>query len=192
MAGTDEKTAVVAKYRATPRFKQALKIIAPDASRRAECERGLVEALRTIEDAARVEKSEQAAAEQRKLLQQLAKTLRRAIKLAGQARREEYKPRPTPWDSRIDGLKCFLMETENAADYCSRFEVSKGAPRRSNTRIAAVWQAYILLEKYGKRPPGFSREGPWHKLARVLLGNQQADLFDYMQTRHKLNQPLVG
>jgi hypothetical protein len=192
MAGTDEKAAVVAKYRATPRFKQALQIIAPDSSRQAECESDLVGALRLIEAGAKIDKSGLTPAKRGKLFQELTKTLQRAIDLATRARYEEYTPRRTPWDSRIDDLKCFLQETKLAADYVSKFEVSKGAPRRSNTRIAAVWQAHILLEKYGKRPPGFSREGPWLKLARVLLGNQQADLFDYMQTRHKLNQSLVG
>jgi hypothetical protein len=48
-----------------------------------------------------------------------------------------------------------------------------------------------LLEKYNGKPPGLSHEGPWHKLAKMLLENEQADLFPYMETQHKLNQPLV-
>jgi len=188
MSSANEKAAIVAKYRATTRFKQALKIIASDPERRAECECDLIEAFRLVEAAARVEKSERAPAEQRKLLQQLAKTLRRAIRLAGQARQEEYKPRRTRLDSRIDDLECFLKETEAAADYASKFEVQKGAPRPSSKRAAAVWQAYILLEKYGRQKPTLYREGPWHKLARVLFGDEEADLFDYMEVRYQLNQ----
>jgi hypothetical protein len=188
MASTDEKAALVAKYRNTLRFKQALKFIAPLPSRQSECESDLAEALRLIEAGARIDKSGLTPAKRAKLFQNLETTLRRAIRLATQARYEEYTPRRTPWDSRIDDLKCFLQETKRAADYVSKFELTKGAPRRKSAAIAAVWQASILLEKKNGRLPGLYRDGDWSKLARMLLGNEQTDLFDYMQTRHKLNQ----
>jgi phage/plasmid-associated DNA primase len=97
-----------------------MQIIAPDpATRKAECEFDVAEALRLIEVAARIDKSEPTPAKRRKLFQDLATTLQRAVKLATRARYEEYTPRRTPWDSRIDDLKCFLEETKRAADYVS-------------------------------------------------------------------------
>jgi hypothetical protein len=137
-----------------------MQIIAPDpATRKAECEFDVAEALRLIEVAARIDKSEPTPAKRRKLFQDLATTLQRAVKLATRARYEEYTPRRTPWDSRIDDLKCFLEETKRAADYVSKFELQKGAPRRKSESIAAVYQAYILLEKKYRRPPGLTQDG---------------------------------
>jgi hypothetical protein len=180
MASTDDKV------------KQALKIIKPDPERRAEFESDLVEALRLIEAGAKIDKSERTPAVRKKLFKDLATTLRRAIKLATRARYEEYTPRQTPWDSRVDNLKCFLQETGRAADYVSKFELRHGARRRKSAAIAAVWQASILLKKKTGTPPGLTHDGDWHKLARALFGNEQADLFEYMKTQHKLNQPSVG
>jgi len=54
-----------------------------------------------------------------------------------------------------------------------------------------VWQAYILLEGYSK-PPGLTQGGKWQELARILLGNENADLIGYMQIHRELDQPLLG
>ena len=45
MSKADDKSAIVAKYRATPRCKHALKIIAPDPERQRECEDDVATAL---------------------------------------------------------------------------------------------------------------------------------------------------
>ena len=116
---------------------------------------------------------------------------RRSINLATQARYEQYPARRTPWDSRIDELTRFLQETNRAAEYVNRFELGKGAPRHSSPSAAAVWQAYILLEGYSK-PPGLTQGGKWQELARILLGNENADLIGYMQIHRELDQPLLG
>src|SRR5262249_45687546 len=142
-----------------------------------------------IEREARLEKRELPPGENWRVLQRLAQTLRKATILAAQATVESYRP----WDARINDLKHCLREVEEAADHVRKYEVMKGAPRISAARFAAVWEARILLEKYG-RPPTLYREGPWHNLARVLLfGKPEGDLFDYMKMQHQLaERQIVG
>jgi hypothetical protein len=80
--------AIVAKYRATPQFiKEAFKIIKPDPERERECEYQLIAVLSGIEEAARMDKfkSVPTAAQYKKNLLKLAKTLQDAIELAAKA-----------------------------------------------------------------------------------------------------------
>jgi hypothetical protein len=81
---------------------------------------------------------------------------------------------------RIGDLKSYLKEIEVVTDYVAKNAVKKGAPRYNEVRADAVGRAHELLTKYRKRP-GLSRVGPWHELAGVLLGDRDADLFDYMK-----------
>jgi hypothetical protein len=199
--GDDWDPAVVAKYRATWQFKAALEIISPASQHRASCERDIIEALMSIE-AWRKISSTRSPTEQRKLLLKLAKTLRAGISLAHQIgpwdlwdwdpRRYgellgegllEDLPSQTgdqeSWDV-VGDLERYHKEIEAAADWIAKNAVTKGAPRYNNVRAAAVAKAQLLLREYSKEP-GRSREGPWHELARVLFGNTDADLFDYIE-----------
>lgn len=178
MASTDEKADIVAKYRDTRRFKEALKIIKPDPTRRAECEYDVAQALRIVNAAAK--STVRTPRQHREDLEKLAKKLRSAIELAAKAFPPEYQIRRGK-DSWFVGeeLKRLLDETARAIDW-TRERVRKGSPRRSEARMTAVNCACSLLEKYGKEP-GRSRVGPWEKLGRKLLGNDQADLFDYFE-----------
>ena len=83
MRGDDWDRAVVAKYRATWQFKQALKIISPVPQHRADCETDIVGALVWVETFRGVY-SRRSPAELRKLLQKLTKTLHGAVNLADQ------------------------------------------------------------------------------------------------------------
>jgi hypothetical protein len=178
--------AIVAKYRATPQFiKEAFKIIKPDPERERECEYQLVAVLSGIEAAATMDKfkSVPTPAQYKRDLQKLAQMFQDAIDLAGKAIPPEYELQLRRGkDSWIgEELKPHLKKTEQAINWVSE-RVRKGSPRVSNARIMAVDAAYILLRKYGRLPPRVGgREGRWHRLARVLLGNEQADLFDYLK-----------
>ena len=176
--------AIVAKHRATPQFiKEALKIIKPDPTRERECESQLVAVLSGIEAAATIDKfkSVPTAAQYKKNLLKLAKTLQDAIELTGKAFPPEYQI-PRGKDSWIrEHLKRHLEETERVINSISKV-VRKGSPRLSYARIAAADAAYILLRQYGRSPTRVGgREGRWHKLAKVLFGNEDADLFDYLK-----------
>jgi len=171
----------VAKWRATPECKNALKIIAPGPKRQRECEDDIARALRGVKCAAEIEW--RTAAQYKKDLQKLAKRLRTDIELAAKAFPLEYQIRRGK-DSRIwieEELKRLLEETERAIKWTSQ-HVRKGSPRPSWERIVAVYNAYRLLRKYGKKPTR-SREGIWHRLAKVLLRKEQADLFDLLKPR---------
>jgi hypothetical protein len=181
MSKADDKAAIVAKYRATTRCKHALKIIAPDPERQRECEDGVATALWGVECAAKIKW--RTAAQYKKDLQKLAKRLRADIELAAKAFPLEYQIRRGK-DSRIwiaEELQRHLQETEQAIKWTSQ-RVRKGSPRPSWARIVAIDNAYRLLKRYGKKPTR-SRDGHWHKLARVLFGKEQADLFDLLKRR---------
>ena len=147
------------------------------------CESQLVAVLSGIEAAARMDKlkSVPTAAQYKKNLLKLAKTLQDASELACKAFPPEYQI-PRGKDSWIrEHLKRHLEETERVINSISKV-VRKGSPRLSYARIAAVDAAYVLLRKYGRSPTRVGgREGRWHKLAKVLFGNEDADLFDYLK-----------
>src|SRR5262249_33275865 len=92
MADTDKKFDVVAKYRTTTKFKDALNIIAPDPKCREKCKYEIASALWGVEVGANIDKwkSVRTAAQYRRPLQNLAKTLRRAIDLTAKAIPPEY------------------------------------------------------------------------------------------------------
>ena len=181
MSKADDKAAIVAKYRAATRCKHALKIIAPDPERQRECEDDIAIALWGVKCAAKIKW--RTAAQYKYDLKRLAKRLRVDIELAAKAFPLEYQIRRGK-DSRIwiaEELQRHLAETEQAIEWTSK-RVRKGSPLPSWARIVAIDNAYRLLKKYGKKPTR-SRDGLWHKLARVLLGKEQADLFDLLKRR---------
>jgi len=180
MARTDKNGAVVARHRVTGQFKRALEIISPAPQQRADCERDIVEALMAMELWDEIN-ARRTPAEQRKHLQKLAKTLRAAIDLA-----DQLGPYDLWWDepehlfwSRMRDLERLVKEIEAVAD-CIGKNMRKGAPKYNHLRYAAVERAYMLLTKYSKQRPTRYREGHWHQLAKVLFGDQRADLFDYV------------
>jgi hypothetical protein len=177
MPGGDQHAATVAKYRATTQFKKALKIIAPDPQRRTECEYNVATALWLVELAAKM--SVRTPVQHMILLRRLAKRLRADIDLAAKAIPPEYQIRRGKDSWIAEELKRHLAETEQAIN-CNSKRVRKGSKRLSHARSVPVDEAYSLLKRYSKRP-GYSREGPWITLARVLFGNEQADLFDYLK-----------
>jgi hypothetical protein len=174
--------------RATPQFKEALKIISPARQHRPDCETDIADALMSIEFSHSMY-ARRSPAEKRELLQKLAKTLRGAVNLVDQLDARDW------WDlpgdlipERLGDLKTCLKEIEAVAD-AAQTAVKKGAPRYNDARADAVGRAHQLLTKYSKRP-GCSRVGPWHDLARVLIGDDGAELFDYMiDYMKKLPQP---
>jgi hypothetical protein len=179
MASADTKAAAIEKYRTTAQFKDALKIIAPAPERQRECEDDVATALWGVETAKT--KVVRTPAQYKKDLQKLAKRLRADIELAAKAFPLEYQIRRGK-DSWIgEELKRSLKETEHAINWTSE-RVGKGSPRPSRARIVAIDNAYSLLKRYGKRPTRY-REGSWHKLARALLRDEQADLFDLLERR---------
>jgi hypothetical protein len=66
----------------------------------------------------------------------------------------------------------------------------KGKPRRSEIRETAVHQAHELLRGFGSKGPSLYRDGAWHNLAKVLFGNDDADLFDYLE-RYRPPEPTL-
>jgi hypothetical protein len=80
--------------------------------------------------------------------------------------------------SWMDELKSLRQWFEETAD---KIKSRHGSRRlRKSKQIAAIY-AYALLVKFGTRPPGLTRNGTWHRLATILYGSEQADLFDYLR-----------
>ena len=65
-------------------------------------------------------------------------------------------------------------------------DMRPGSSRVSLAKFNAVHFAYHLLANFGKGPPGLSREGPWHRLAGILFGDVNADLFEYLEYYKRL------
>lgn len=139
-------TAILAKYRATPRFEDALKII--DPNRREQCEYELASALWGIEHAAKMDKfkSVRTPAQHRKDLEKLSKALRTALKHAPKAFPFEYRIRRDPENAVPldieEELKRHLRETEQAINW-TRERARKGSPAQSYARITAVDAAFF-------------------------------------------------
>jgi hypothetical protein len=185
MAGPNEKFDVVAKYRATPKFKDALNIIAPDSKHREKCKYEIATALWGIEIAAKIDKGilVQTAAQYKIPLRNLATTLQRAINLTAKAIPPDYKMDPDNGQRWIgdpfgEALKRQLKETEQVIIWNNK-RAKKGSQRVKHARTAAVDSAFLLLRKYGGK---LTRER-WRKLAGILLGKEEADLFKDLKRR---------
>jgi hypothetical protein len=191
MAGTDEEfwaavaqsrppgeeAEIVARHRVTDQFKRAWEIIAPDLERQGECERRIVYAILLI-------RREVLAAKRstRRTTAELKKDLKKRIKKlqAAEAAVEDERLADRLTDERERMEKELAMLNNTVAQ--------KGKPRRSETKEAAVHQAHELLRRFGSKQPSLYRDGAWHNLAKVLFGNEDADLFDYLE-RHSPPQP---
>jgi hypothetical protein len=57
-----------------------------------------------------------------------------------------------------------------------------GSKPRSYARQHAADSAHRLLYNFGDHHPTLTREGHWQELATILYGDQNADLYDYLQT----------
>jgi hypothetical protein len=86
--------------------------------------------------------------------------------------------------SQIGNLKKLLKKIEEVLDYINKNAARKGAPRYNHVKAAVIENARLLLKGYGKKPTRY-REGAWHDLARVLFGDESADLFDYIKDYFK-------
>jgi hypothetical protein len=179
MVGTDDEatieTAIVAKYRASPQFKRAWKIISPRPEHSAECEREIVYAILSILVATKADADDRIPpAEEKKKLGKGAKKLRAAIPFV-------------PSDSLAEDLK---DEAKFMEEWADSIAVGKGKPRRQFAKSLGVAWAYDLLTRFGNKPPSRYRDGAWHELSKVLFGEAK-DLFDYMETYHP-QEPLTG
>jgi len=126
------EAAIVAKYRATPQFRRAWKIINPSREQRSECEWWVVHAILRV-----LNFKEQSAppAEEKKELEKAIKKLRAAIPFVGPRLREI--------------LKVHIRTNEILAD---TIIVEKGKPRWSLAKTFAVFFAYELLVNFGSTP----------------------------------------
>lgn len=176
MVGSNDEatieTAIVAKYRATPQFKRAWKIISPRPEYSAECEREIVYAILSV--LVTRSTTEPRPAEEKKKLGKGAKKLRAAIPFV-------LSP------SLAEDLK---REAKFMEEWADSIAVGKGKPRRQFAKSFGVAWAYDLLTRFGSKPPSRYRDGAWHELSKVLFGEAK-DVFDYMETYH-LQEPLIS
>lgn len=157
--------AVVKQFRNSGTFKEAMKLIDPAPERATECEQRLLNAMEVIVFYARRFDGFRTPAEIRGILAKQVETLR---KIEDDAIYERaFRDHARRERERIEPL--------------NEREVPLGSRRPSSAKFNAVRFAHDLLADFGKRKPGLSRDGNWHKLALILFGNAEADLFDYMQ-----------
>ena len=66
-------------------------------------------------------------------------------------------------------------------NYADTIIVRPGSRQPSNAKRIATHYAHWLLKEYGSRPPGVTSGGTWQKLATILYGIREADLFEYLR-----------
>jgi hypothetical protein len=135
MVGTEDdaaiEAAILAKYRATPQFRRAWKIIKPSREHQSECEWWVVHAILRVLNI----KEYPSPAEEKNELEKGIKKLRAAIPFVGPRLREI--------------LKVHIRTNEILAD---TIIVEKGKPRWSLAKTFAVFFAYELLVNFGSTP----------------------------------------
>jgi len=157
-------------YRA--QFTDALQLIGPKPERLAECKHELARAMLACRGLKILDKALTPAVKRKRMLQQVKKL--RAVEVS-------------IWNERlIREVKRERAKLENEAD---KIVVRQGSPRKRKSKHRAVLRAHDLLADFGVRPPGLSRDGPWHRLATILLGNLDADLFEYLRDYRSPGRP---
>jgi hypothetical protein len=86
----------------------------------------------------------------------------RNITFLGQVGKEDLNK---SLDISIAAAKRMAAEYEQGA---AEIRVPKGGSLRSEQKKLAVEYAWILLRNYGARPPGLTKGGRWHQLAKIL------------------------
>jgi hypothetical protein len=157
-------------------MQSALRLLAPPPERRDECERSINMALDVINREAT------AAAVGSKKHKAALRRLQDSLRRAEIARRKLLGPE-REWSERghaDEGLPPLALAPWMA--YCER-QLPWPRPRsfrRSDRKYHAVERADCLLQDWG-HPAGITRGGKWAKLAAVLYGDPQADLFGIMR-----------
>jgi hypothetical protein len=162
MEDEDRFQALEARVHGDPHFNHVMALIKPNPERTPDCKRKVFDALMRLEIARRTDQLP-TPAKMRDILMDHADVLRRIEKDAvyshgfrDQTRRERQ---------RLEGLMR---------------DVPPGSRQLSDAKYNAVHFAYHILLEFGGGPPGLTRQGGWHKLATYLFGDDDADLFEYM------------
>jgi hypothetical protein len=148
-------------------IKRALELIQPASRQRTMCKRDIVQALETVEFN-RIMTEGSPAAHKRKF-GQFAKKLR-AIEVSDIRHYAKQS-----WMEELTSLRRWFEETAD------KIKLRHGSRRLKRSKQFAAIYAYALLLKYRTGPPGLTRDGTWHRLATILYGSEQADLFDYLR-----------
>jgi hypothetical protein len=156
----------VAKYTRPEQRERALEIletIAPAGEELEERKANIVWASGAVTHALRTTKSLPSPSKQREWAARRKRLLLGAITAARRA-----------WP----GNPC--VNEFRAIDECSRTCPPKHARQYQHHKMYAVVIAKVLIERCGQEPAR-SRVGNWHVLAQVLYGDDEADLFDYIE-----------
>jgi hypothetical protein len=155
----------MARVGRTRQYQAALDLIQPTPELRAECKYEIVRAILLTRVGRGLDKS-QPGADKRALLKQAKKL--RAVEIAG-----------VLWnESLIDRVKRERIFIEK---YAASIVVRHGSRPWSKGRVNAVHLAECLLARFQGGRPALSIGGDWHRLAKILLGPPDSDLFDYMR-----------
>jgi hypothetical protein len=167
--------------------RKALKLLAPPADRRDECQRDIEFALERVEGKAVTAFRILGSRLGRAGLRRYANALRRA-----RAAFQSLDPAIRPWFSlweigHVAGKPTHIdREIAKAEEFLGQPSPSP----RANRHKAAVAASSDLL-KWWAREPTATRGGEWARLAGILADNQKVDLLDHMRAYKRRRAPTV-
>jgi hypothetical protein len=163
-------------------IRQALVLLAPPPAEREECKHEIRLALDMVKNNAAVARSFRAfGSKQKGGLERYCAALRR---LASALR--TLDPTIRPWfsfaDPNYDAGQMIEEEIKKVTEFLNRPSVAPS--RNACWNKAAVAAAYTLLT-WRQQKTAITRGGKWEKLAKILAGNQNVDLFDHLRKFRK-------
>jgi hypothetical protein len=156
-------------------IQAALRLLAPEPERRADCERDINRALNIIEREANA--GGNLTKKHKKALRSLEGALRRTV--AARRALERH------WTTEFGGEHLPPLALDEWIAYCQQ-QCALPRPRRfrrtANPKYHAVDQAERLLRDWGQQDRiSVTRRGRWARLAAVLYGDRRADLYNHLQ-----------
>jgi hypothetical protein len=154
-------------------LNKAIDKIAPAADGRAQCEHQIVFAIQSIEFCKRFEKVNPSPATRRDSFLKRSKRLRDAAEVFQEEMNDSVA-------ASIAAARKVATLWEQAAD---AIPVSEGSRVQVESMKMAVYMAHRLLKMFGRRGPGLTEDGVWHKLANILYGSSIP--YGYLKREHK-------
>jgi hypothetical protein len=169
-----------------------MELLAPPPTRRTECQRDIGVALGGLENRAAAARSFQVGVSKKGKadLRRYLAALRRL-----QHAYNSIDPAIRPWFSLVEVVfipgKPTILDREIARAESFLNRPSPPPRRKASRSKAAVAAAYHLLQRWGHAAAS-TRDGKWAQLAKILAGDNTADLLDHLREFKRGPGPAVG
>jgi hypothetical protein len=154
------------KFDPTRQRIEALKLIQPAADKRKECESEVQRAVYLVRAGIELQKRTPSPANYSRRFRKFVKSLKKV----------EDAGRNLVSDTFMEQVRRYREEYEVLIE---RSIPRKGSRRLSTARMEAADISYSLLLNFSRSRPSLTAGGLWHRLAAVLFGDANVDLFNF-------------